>query len=338
MTQKTPTAVMLEQAWSALILSRLLPLVAELGIADLVAAGPRRIEDLAAATGTNADGLGRCLRALASAGIFADDGTGAYVNTALSESLRENAPLTARAAVRLTGLPFLTRAWDMLPDLVRGSGNQSAWELGNGVPPFEYLAGHPEEAAVFQQAMSAFSGPEAQAIVAAFDFSQIDTLVDVGGGHGQLLAAVLAATPTLSGVLFELPFVADGARNLLAERGVADRCQVVTGDFFVHSVPAGDAHLMKNILHDFDDQHALEILRNCRRAVAPGGRVLVVQEALPAGNAESFGKLLDIQMLLIGGRERTEDEYRELLASAGYELTRVVPTTTPLHVIEGIAH
>jgi hypothetical protein len=201
---------------------------------------------------------------------------------------------------------------------------------------FEYFMSHPDHFELFDGAMSGFSGPEAQAVATAYDFSGIRTLVDVGGGHGLLLATILRANPHLRGVLFELPPVAEGAKRHLAELDVLDRCAVIAGDFF-ESVPAGgDAYILKNIVHDFDDERAIAILKNCRRATSSQAKILVVQEALPAGNTPSVGKLLDLQMLLIGGRERTEDEYRALYGAAGFELTRVVPTPSPLHVIEGV--
>ncbi len=277
------------------------------------------------------------MRALASAGVFADDGTGAYVNTALSSTLRQDAAVSVWGMAELAGLPACLRAWDAFTGAVRGDGARTAWELAHGMSFIEYFAANPADAAVFQQGMTAFSAIEAQAVVDAYDFSGIGTLVDVGGGHGLLLATILAASPRLSGVLFELPSVLDGARELLAEHGVADRCTTIGGDFF-ESVPAADAHILKNIVHDWDDERTLVILRNCRAAATHDrARLLIVQEALPPGNTPSFGKLLDLQMLVLGGRERTEAEYRSLLHGAGYELTQIVPTSASLHVIESIA-
>jgi O-methyltransferase domain len=334
--EKPPALAMTEMVFGYLCLGRTLHLVAELGIADQLSDGARTVQELAAATGAHPDALARCLRALASVGVFAEDRTGAYSNTPLSATLRQDAPVSLRGMAKLAGLPGVLRGWDAFTDAVRGDGARTAWELAHGIPLFEYLAANPADAAVFQEGMTAFSAIEAQAAADAYDFSSIDTLVDVGGGHGLLLATILAANPCLSGALFELPFVLHGARELLAEHGVADRCATIAGDFF-EAVPAADAHILKNIVHDWDDERALAILRNCRAATHDRGRVLIVQEALPPGNTPSFGKLLDLQMLVIGGRERTEAEYRALLHDAGYQLTQIVPTSASLHVIEGVA-
>jgi O-methyltransferase domain len=334
--ERPAALAMTEMLFGYLCLGRTLHLVAELGIADQLSDGARTVQELATATGAHPDALARCLRALASVGVFAEDRTGAYCNTPLSATLRQDAPVSLRGMAKLVGLPGVLRGWDAFTDAVRGNGGCTAWELAHGMPLFEYLAANPADAAVFQEGMTAFSAIEAQAAADAYDFSSIDTLVDVGGGHGLLLATILTANPRLSGVLFELPFVLHGARELLAEHGVADRCATIGGDFFA-SVPAADAHILKNIVHDWDDERAVAILRNCRAATHDRGRVLIVQEALPPGNTPSFGKLLDLQMLVIGGRERTEAEYRALLNDAGYELTQIVPTSASLHVIEGVA-
>ncbi len=334
--EKPPAVAMTEMLWGSLWLSHVLPLVAELAIADHIGDGASSVDQLAAATGANRDGLGRCLRALASLGVFAQAGEGTYRNTPLSETLRGDSPVSLRGMAILTGLPDHRRAWGSLPAAILGGGARSVWEVAHGMPLFAYFADHPDASAVFQQGMTAFSGIEAQAVADAYDFSGIHSLVDVGGGHGLLLATIVAANPGLSGVLFELPFMAEGARTLLDEHAVGERCRIEVGDFFA-SVPAGDAHILKNIVHDFDDEQASTILRNCRAATPTGGRVLIVQEALPPGDAPSFGKLLDLQMLLIGGRERTEADYRALLDGSGYELTRIIETACPLHVIEGIA-
>jgi hypothetical protein len=334
--EKPPALAMTEMLLSNLWLGRTLALIAELGIADELSSSARTVQELAAATGAHPDALARCMRALASVGVFADDGTGAYSNTPLSSTLQQDTAVSVRGMAKLASLPAILRGWDAFTDAVRGDGARTAWELAHGMPFFEYIAANPADAAVFQQGMTAFSAIEAQAVVDAYDFSGIGTLLDVGGGHGLLLATILAANPRLSGVLFELPFVIDGARELLAENGVADRCTTISGDFF-ESVPAADAHILKNIVHDWDNECTLAILRNCRAATHDRGRLLIVQEALPPGNTPSFGKLLDLQMLVIGGRERTEAEYHSLLHDAGYELTQIVPTSSALHIIEGIA-
>ena len=204
------------------------------------------------------------MRALASVGVFADDGTGAYVqHAALFNAATGRHGLPEGHGGSSRGCPHCLRGWDSFTDAVRGDGARAAWELAHGMSFFEYFAANPAAAAVFQQGMTAFSAIEAQAVVDVYDFSGIDTLVDVGGGHGLLLATILAANPGLSGVLLELPAVLAGARELLAEHGLADRCTTIGGDFF-QSIPAADAHILKNIVHDWDDERTLAILRNCR--------------------------------------------------------------------------
>jgi len=183
--------------------------------------------------------------------------------------------------------------------------------------------------------MTSFSASEIEPIVASYDFSGIRKLVDVAGGFGSLLAAVLAANPRMHGVLFDAPSVIEGARSEIGRSGVADRCELVGGDFFA-AVPAGaDAIMMKHIIHDWDDEHSLQILKNCHAALTQGGKLLVIDSVILPGNEPSIGKILDIEMLLIGGRERTETDFRRLFAEAGFELTRIVATPSPVSVVEG---
>jgi O-methyltransferase domain len=313
-----------------------IPIVAEAGIADLLLEGPRSVSALASATGLDADALGRLLRLLASLSIFAENGDGEYVNTRLSETLAAGAPMSMRDIAALALTPGWSGALEALPAAVREVG-ATAWDLANGTPIFEYLPAHPDEATVFQSAMTMFSGAEAAAVTDAYDFSGIGTLVDVGGSQGVLLASILRANPSMHGVLFDLPVMVEGAAELFAAaHGVADRATVVGGDFF-ESIPTGDAHILKHILHDWDDEHCVAILRSSRNATVEGGRLLVIEEALPPGNAPSPGKILDLFMLMVGGRERTQAEYGALFEQAGYELKRIIPTATPLHVIEATA-
>jgi predicted O-methyltransferase YrrM len=320
---------------TAFALRSAIPIVAEAGVADLLLERPRSVSALASASGVDADALGRLLRLLASLGIFAQNGDGEYVNTPLSETLAASAPISMRNIALFGLLPGYIGAEQALPAAVREPG-ATAWDLAHGMPVFEYLTAHPDEAALFQGAMTMFSGAEAGAVTAAYDFSKIETLVDVGGSQGALLAAIVRANPSLRGVLFDLPVMVEGAAELFAAQGVADRATVVGGDFF-ESVPAGDAHVLKHILHDWDDEHCVAILRSARNATVQGGTLLVIEEALPPGNAPSPGKILDLFMLVVGGRERTQVEYGALFEQAGYELTRIIPTAMPLHVIEATA-
>lgn len=334
--EKPPVVEMVDLYLTAEAVRIAIPIVAEAGIADLLLEGPRSVSALAAATGLDADALGRLLRLLASLGIFAENGDGEYVNTRLSETLAAGAPMSMRDIAALALTPGWSAALEALPAAVREAG-ATAWDLAHGTPIFEYLPAHPDEATVFQSAMTMFSGAEAAAVTDAYDFSGIGTLVDVGGSQGVLLASILRANPSMRGVLFDLPVMVEGAAELFAAaHGVADRATVVGGDFF-ESIPTGDAHILKHILHDWDDEHCVAILRSSRNATVEGGRLLVIEEALPPGNAPSPGKILDLFMLMVGGRERTQAEYGALFEQAGYELKRIIPTATPLHVIEATA-
>jgi hypothetical protein len=206
------------------------------------------------------------------------------------------------------------------------------------VPLFEYLEKHTQDLQVFGEAMTSLSGTENPAIAAAYKFSGLRTLVDVGGGHGSLLATILKANPKLQGVLFDMPSTIAGAKKdrHVTAKGIAARCTLESGDFFESVPKGGDAYIMKYILHDWDDERSVKILANCRAAMNEKGRVLVVDNVIPPGNDPGWGKLVDIQMLVIGGRERTKKEFGAMFAEAGLKLTRVVPTKSPLSIVEGV--
>jgi ubiquinone/menaquinone biosynthesis C-methylase UbiE len=205
-----------------------------------------------------------------------------------------------------------------------------------GVPIFEYLSKNPEQARLFDQTMVGVHGRETVPMLEAYDLSGIRVLADIGGGNGSVITAILSRYPEMRGVLFDLPNVVDRAKAGIEAAGLADRCQVIGGDFFQPVIPAADAYLMRHIIHDWDDDKSIRILQNVRRAIAKDGRVLVVESVIPTGNDPSFGKLLDLAMLVLpGGQERTQEEYRKLYASAGLRLTRVVPATAEVCVIEG---
>jgi hypothetical protein len=328
-----PPVAMTQMITGGVWITKSLYIAAKLGLADLLAQGPRTSAELAEAAGAHAPSLHRVLRALASVGVFAEDETGRFHLTPLAATL-QSGPGSLRDMAIVWGEPW---HWEIWGSLLHGvQTGEVPWQHASGMQLFEYFTRHPDRFAQFDGAMSGFSGPEAQAVVAAYDFAGSSKLVDVGGGLGLLLAMILRATPAARGTLFDLPPVIADAGQLLAALEVADRCELVAGNFF-EAVPAGgDTYLLKNIVHDFGDEQALAILRQVRRAIAPGGKLLVIQEALPPGNAPSAGKLLDIQMLLIGGRERTAEEYDRLYAAAGFELARIIPTPSPLHIIEGV--
>lgn len=306
---------------------------AKLGMADRLSGGPRPVAELAADTGTDPRALYRLLRALASLGLFAEDEQHRFGLTPLADGLREDAEGSVRSLAIMRG-EWQYAAWGELLYSVRTG--RPAFEKLYGRPLFEYLAEHPEQGRTFDAAMTGVHGRETAAILEAYEFTGVGTLADVGGGNGSLLTAVLRRYPAMQGLLFDLPAVAERARGRLAAAGLADRCRVVGGDFF-ESVPAGaDAYLLRHVIHDWDDQRSRAILRNCHRALGGRGKVLVAEGLVPPGNEPSLSKYFDLAMLVIpGGLERTEAEYRQLFADAGFRLSRVVPTSTWVSVLEG---
>lgn len=309
---------------------------AKLGVADLLKDGPRDCDLLARANQVDADALYRLLRALAGVGVFVEVEDRRFGLTPAAEYLRSEVPGSMRAVAMMAGEDWTWRPWG---DLYRSvKTGEPAFEGVFGVPPFDYLAENPAAASVFDEAMTGWSMQNSAAIAGAYDFSGIRTLMDVGGGHAYLLATILEANPTLRGILFDRAEVAEGAEERIEAHGLADRCAVVAGDFFATIPDGADAIILKSVIHDWDDRQAIAILRNCARSVGPGGRVLVAEMIIPPGNDRHVGKLLDLEMLvMVGGRERTEAEFRELLAAAGLRLARVVPTRSPTCVIEGVA-
>jgi hypothetical protein len=307
---------------------------ARLGVADQLADGPRTAAEIAELVGAHPRALHRLLRLLADFGVFEELGERRFALTPLSELLRRDQEGSMRGLVMMLEAPFIRDAWTHLIEAVT-SGN-AAFDHAHGKQLFDYLREHPDDAAVFDQAMVGASRQLVASILEVYDFGEYRTLVDVGGGNGALLAAILARNPGSRGVLFDLPEVAARAGGLLEAAGVADRCEVIAGDFF-ESVPrGGDAYVLTQIIHDWDDGAALRILQNCRAAMADDARLLLGEAVLPDGTEPSLAKVIDIEMLVIGGQERTEAEYRELLERAGLRLTRVVSSAGPHSVIEAV--
>jgi hypothetical protein len=316
--------------------SQAIHVAATLGIADLLKDGSRSADELAEATGTHAPTLYRLLRALASVGVFAEQSDSRFGSTPLAEHLQTDAPGSLRAWARLIGQPYFWSAWGHLLHSVN-TGEPAFPDL-HGTNVWEHRTAHPEEGEIFDAAMTGLSAPVAEAVAQSYDFSGIGVLADVGGGEGGLLATILAANPALRGVLFDLPHVVAAAGALLERAGVADRCEVVGGSFF-ETVPEGaDAYLLKSIIHDWDDAAAIEILRTCRAPMADTGRLLVVEPVIRPGNEPDRAKFSDLNMLvMLGGRERTADDFERLYAEAGFRLTTIVPTgSPPFNIIEGV--
>lgn len=334
-TPQVPPHVQVIQMATAYWVSRAIYVAAQLGIADLLKDGPQDAEALAVATGTYAPALGRVLRSLAGVGLFRTDAQGRFCLTPLGAVLQSDAPGAARSTVIALSGTWFWAAWGEALHSVQtgGTGLQKAL----GVSEYEYLAQHPEEASHFNAAMIGFHGDEPAAIVEAYSFSGSGTVVDVGGGSGNLLGTILPANPSLRGVLFErLQVLPDAKRNLEAT-GVANRCEFVGGDFLDAVTEGGDVYIVSHYIHNWDEANCMRILANCRRAMSPRGRLLIVEAVVSAGDDPDPAKILDLAMLLVpGGQERTENEYRMLLEKTGFRLTRVVPTRTSASVIEAI--
>jgi hypothetical protein len=308
--------------------------LAELGVADHLSDGPRTAEQLAQATDTHAPSLYRLLRSMAAFGLLVEDDQRRFALTPLGDTLRSNAPGHVRSTVRmLAGATMFSSIGELLHSVKTGN---TGFEKAHGKHIFDYLAGHADEARIFNESMIGFHGAEPPAVAAAYDFSGIGTLIDVGGGIGNLLTTILQAHPSVRGVLYDLPHVASEARQAIAAKGLMDRCDVKEGSFF-ESVPGGgDAYILSHIIHDWDEDRCLTILNNCRRAIPAHGRLLLVEMVVPPGNDFHPSKFLDLVMLTVpGGKERTAQEYAELFAKAGFDLTNVVPTASAVSVIEG---
>ncbi|MFJ2771518.1 methyltransferase [Streptomyces sp. NPDC087300] len=312
--------------------SQPIAVLASLGVADALVDGPRAVDDLAAAVGARAGALGRCLRAAASVGVFAERADGTYELTPMAQSLRADAPDSIRNWVLMLNQGPMWDSFGKLEEAVRTG--RSAFEVAHGRPLFEHLDKDVEFRGVYESAMGELTSELAAELAPAIDFSGYGTLVDLGGGDGELLGTLLRHCPDSRGVLVERPHVVERARARLAELGVADRTRLVAGDA-TEEVPAGgDAYLIKNMLHCFDDDTALSVLRRVRAAGGNDAPLFVIEVVVPPGNGFHWAKLIDIEMLADNdGRERGEDEWRELLGRAGFELERIVPATPPQSVL-----
>jgi SAM-dependent methyltransferase len=324
---------LLRQLVGGFISTQLVYVVAKLGIADQLRQGPRSSAELAQATGVDAGALRRVLRGLVNRGLFLEVEVDRFALTAAGELLKSDMSVDMRGAAINAG-ELLYGAWGELLRTVRTA--EPGFELRYGMKWFEYLAQHPENARIFNKAMASATAMVAAAVREAYDFSHIHRLADLGGGQGVLLAELLKAWPHMRGVLFDAQSVIAGAGPILAAAGVAERCELVAGDFFAQVPPGCDAYIMKSIIHDWDDEDAKRILKSCRAAMGPGGRLLLVEPIMP-GRVQDFSFAVETDlgmMVLLDGLERTAEQYRALLAACGFELTRLVPTSRPFSVIE----
>ncbi len=309
---------------------------AKLGIADHLASGEKSYQELATATDTDEQSLYRLLRALASVGIFVETPAGKFAMTPLSAFLQSDIPNSLRDMSIMMGDREHYNSWGNILHAVKTG--DSGFEQLFGMNVFEYYAQNPEPADIFDRAMTSFSSLENAGVSSDYDFSSIRTLVDVAGGHGSLLTSILQANPSMNGILFDVPDVIERAKAHIATSGVSDRCQLVSGSFF-EAIPGGaDACILKHIIHDWDDERAVAILKQCHRAMADNGKVLIVEQVIPRGNDPFIGKLLDVNMLVMcpGGKERTSEEFQALLAKSGFKMTRIVPTQGIVSVVEGM--
>jgi hypothetical protein len=318
--------------------SQLVFVAAKLGVADVLVAGPLTVEEIASRVGAHPVSLGRVLRALASVSIFKSDPHGRFHLTRLAQTLRSDHPESLRNFALMLVDDHNWSAWGALEHTVRTG--ESAFEHVHGARAFPWMRAHPEKEKMFSESMASLSAMENAAVVRAYAFGKLRKVVDVGGAHGHLLAAILHSYIKVRGVLFDQPSVIEEATRteFLAAPDVASRCETVGGDFF-ESVPAGaDAYVLKYIVHDWEDDKSVRILQNCRQAMGADGRVLVIDHVVAAGNKFDWGKMMDINMMvMMASKERTKEEFRELFGRAGLRLKRVVRTASPLSILEGVA-
>jgi hypothetical protein len=308
---------------------------AKLNVAEHLAGGAAAVDELARQVGAEPDALYRVLRALASVGVFTEPSPRRFANTPLSECLRPGVPASQHAGAL------------MIADLCYPSFGELTWSVETrrpgfdkvfGAPLFDYLAEHRAEGQGFDAAMTSIHGAETPAMIEAYGFGGFQTIVDVGGGNGSTLIDVLRSAPKARGIVFDLPGVVERTKPLIQAAGLAGRCRAEAGSFF-DTVPQGaDAYILRHIIHDWEDPQSVQILRRCREAMASGGKVLVVESVIPPGDEPHPGKWLDVIMLAVpGGRERTRGEYEQLFAAAGLKLQRIVPTKSPVSVVEAVA-
>lgn len=334
-----PPTVLIYQLATGHYISRALLVAANLGIADLLKDRPRDAHELAMATGTHAPSLNRVMRLLVSAGVFTEQEGGKFALTPVGECLRTGVPGSSRAMVKLFAGDRIQESWKDLEYCVR-TGEPSYRRRGVNDPFLDPLR-TPGEDEAFDAAMADFTRLVAVAVASVYDFSPFKRLVDVGGGNGALMIGILKANPILRGIVFDQPAAAERAKAQLAQHGLAERCQAIGGDFFKEVPSGGDAYILKHVIHDWDDERAVAILKNCHKAMTAQGKLLIIEGVYPSRidqSAESLGAAAnDVNMLVsTGGRQRSESEFRSLYEAAGFNLTRIVPTVARVGIIEGV--
>ena len=328
-----PQAILMQLSMGAMVTQALF-VATKLGVADILAAGEKHIDEIAKAVDAHSPSLYRILRSLAPLGVFTETKARTFANTPLSEVLRADIPGSMRDSMIFMGEPWHYNVWGNMLHSAKTGG--TAWKETYGEEVFDWFPKNPEASETFNGCMSELSAGVAPAIVAAYDFSGIGTLADIAGGHGFLLSQILKANPEMKGILFDMEQVVAGSRRALRAFGVEDRVETVSGDFF-SEVPAADAYIMKHIIHDWDDERAIKILQTIRRAMKDDGKLLLAEMVIPVGNEPHPGKMLDLEMLTSpGGMERNEAEYAGLFERSGLRLNKVVPTASPFSVIEAL--
>lgn len=319
--------------------ARVVHVAAELGIADLLVAGAKSTETLASETGSNTLALHQLLRALASLGVIDELEPGRFALNAMGEQLRTEVPNSVRNLALTHGSDRAWRSWGELRHSIRTG--TPAFRHVFGVDSFDHLARDPKQAAVFNEAMAETTRQVAKAVVTSYDFATFSKVVDVGGGNGTLMATILDAVVKLRGVVFDSSSGSAAASDQLRARGVLERCEVIAGDFFLSVPRGGDAYILKSIIHDWNDERSATILKNCRNAISATGKLLLIERVMPARIDASAGHqrwtMIDMHMLvMLGGRERTEEEFRMVLAAANFELRRtlLLPGETGFSIIE----
>ena len=328
-----PQAIIMQMSMGAMV-TQAIYVAAKLRIADIIADGEKHIDQISQEADAHSPSLYRIMRTLSSSGVFNETQHRMFANTPLSEVLRADIPGSMRNSMIFMGEPWHYNIWANMLHSARTGG--TAWKETHGEEVFDWIAKNPDASEIFNGCMSELSAGAAPAIVAGYDFSGIDTLADIAGGHGFLLSQILIANPKIKGILFDMEYVIAGADKMLSSFGVENRVEKVSGDFFAE-VPAADAYIMKHIIHDWDDERSIRILKTIHRAMKDNGKLLLAEMVIPEGNEPHPGKLLDLEMLTSpGGIERTADEYASLFERAGFKLNRIVPTMSPFSVIEGI--
>lgn len=329
-----PPMAMLQMIYGTWV-SQAIYVVAKLGIADLLKDGPKSSQELAETTGVDARSLYRILRALASFDVFKESEDGHFDLTPLSACLQTEVSGSMRYAAIMFGEDFHRQSWSNILQSVKTG--KTAFGQVFGMDVFDYFTQNPEAGQIFDRAMTNLSGMLTVNIAAHYDFSSIRKIVDVAGGQGTLISHILKANPTMQGVLFDLPQTIERAKPFIEAQGVSDRCELVSGNFFESVPTGGDAYIMKHIIHDWDDEKAIAILKNCHQAMGENGKLLLVEIVIKPGNQTSLAKLSDLEMLVIaGGCERTEAEYRALFEASGFRLSNIFNTQSPMNIIEGV--